>query len=350
MTLTEKIKLLPTAEQKELIDFTLTEYIHTVNNIVDEMIDYDQHFRFSSKMIKADIPSCLKNQAAGDAASIDKKMFKHCMKKPVLKKPHAVWNNQSYKINNDSISFPVFAGKTKQIKVKALLPENFEKLLQFVNSGTMRISKKNNNYYAQIAYEPVIETTINDSGIMGIDMGIKCPAVAVTDSGKVKFFGNGRENKAIKRRYAAKRHRLQKAKKLDALKKMQNKEERRKTDIDHKISRQIIDFACENGISVIKLENLHGIRKKCFSQKYSTSKSRKNNNMLSSWSFYRLTEFIKYKAELAGIKVIFVNPEFTSQICPKCGKKNKSNDRSYVCECGYHGHRDIVGARNILAA
>lgn len=350
MKLTENIKLLPTAEQTELIDFAMTEYINTVNKIVDEMIDYDQHFRFSSRMIKADIPSCLKNQAAGDAFSIDKKMFKQHMKKPVLKKPHAVWNNQNYKINDGFIEFPVFAGKTKRISVKALLPDNIKRLFQFVNLGTMRICRKNNTYYAQIAYEPLIETMIVESGVMGIDLGIKCPAVAVTDSGKVKFFGNGRENKAVKRRYAAKRHQLQKAKKIDALKKMRNKEQRRMMDIDHKLSYQIVDFACKNGIGVIKLEQLSGIRRKCFSQKYSTSKSHKNNYMLSSWSFYRLVQYIQYKAELAGITVEFVNPEYTSQVCPVCGKKNKSDDRSYVCECGYHGHRDIVGARNILAA
>ena len=350
MKLTENIKLLPTAEQRKLIDFAMTEYINTVNRIVDEMIDYDQHFRFSSRMIKADIPSCLKAQAAGDAFSIDKKMFKRHMKKPVLKKPHAVWNNQNYKINDGFIEFPVFAGETKRISVKALLPDNIKGLFQFVNLGTMRICKKNDTYYAQIAYEPLIETMTIESGVMGIDLGIKCPAVAVTDSGKVKFFGNGRENKAVKRRYAAKRHQLQKAKKSDAVKKMRNKEQRRMMDIDHKLSRRIVDFACENGIGVIKLEQLSGIRRKCFSQKYSTSKSRKNNYILSSWSFYRLVQYIQYKAELAGITVEFVNPEYTSQVCPVCGKKNKADDRSYICECGYHGHRDIVGARNILAA
>ncbi|OON95154.1 MAG: hypothetical protein ATN31_11530 [Candidatus Epulonipiscioides saccharophilum] len=38
-----------------------------------------------------------------------------------------------------------------------------------------------------------------DENIMGVDLGIKVPAVCVTTNGKVKFIGNRRENKAIRR-------------------------------------------------------------------------------------------------------------------------------------------------------
>lgn len=35
---------------------------------------------------------------------------------------------------------------------------------------------------------------------MGVDLGLKVPAVAVTEGGQTKFFGNGRMNK-FKKRY-----------------------------------------------------------------------------------------------------------------------------------------------------
>ena len=45
-----------------------------------------------------------------------------------------------------------------------------------------------------------------------------------------------------------------------------------------------------------------------------------------------------------------INPAYTSQTCPCCGKRNHANDRNYVCSCGYHTHRDRLGAVNILTA
>ena len=114
-------------------------------------------------------------------------------------------------------------------------------------------------------------------------------------------------------------------------------------DQDHKVSRAIINFAKENNISVIRLEKLANIRQ-------TARTSRKNEKNLHTWSFYRLSQFIEYKANLEGIKVEYVNPAYTSQTCPKCSEKNKAQDRKYKCKCGFEKHRDLVGAMNIRYA
>lgn len=116
-------------------------------------------------------------------------------------------------------------------------------------------------------------------------------------------------------------------------------------DQDHKLSREIVNYAIQNGVKTIKLEMLSGIRAR------TTSKSRKNSRSINNWSFYRLQQFIVYKARLAGIRVKFVDPRYTSQTCPDCGNKHKASDRLYRCPvCGYTKHRDLIGAINILAA
>jgi IS605 OrfB family transposase len=179
---------------------------------------------------------------------------------------------------------------------------------------------------------------------MGIDLGLKCPAVSVTSTGKTRFFGSGRMNKYVRRKYQTRRRKLGKLKKLSAIRKLGNKEKRWMRDQNHKISRQIVNLAVEEGVSTIKLEKLENIRK-------TARTSRKNAKNLHTWTFYQLATFIKYKAKLAGIDVVFVNPAYTSQTCPKCGAHNKAHDRRYVCHaCGYITHRDRVGAVNIMQA
>lgn len=147
----------------------------------------------------------------------------------------------------------------------------------------------------------------------------------------------------MKRKFRSVRKKLGENKKLNAIRQLDDKEQRWMQDQDHKVSREIIDFATDNNISVIRLEQLTNIRQ-------TARTSRKNEKNLHTWSFYRLAQFIEYKANLVGIKVEYVNPAYTSQTCPKCSEKNKAPDRKYKCRCGFEKHRDIVGAMNIRYA
>ena len=357
MQTTIQIKLLPNKFQAELLVQTMHEYIAAVNNIVAQCITEGKALYLSSKDIHAYLQSSVKAEVSKTAKSMYKTHCKrvkeaefynkrHTQKPkripevPIAKKPIASWNNQNFKICDGEIQFPVLIdGKSKRIAVKAIIPE--DKLEQLSNSklGNLRIIQKNGKFIAQIAIEQE-ELTLSGNKVMGIDLGIKCPAVCCTDEGEVKFVGNGRKNKYIRRKFKSKRRRLQKKKKLNAIKRINNKEQRVMRDINHKLSREIVNFAIKHNVAVIRLEELANIRKE-------TSKSRKNNYSISTWSFYQLAQFIEYKAAHVGIRVEYVNPAYTSQRCPHCGMLNHAKDRGYECSCGYKGHRDLIGAKNI---
>nr|WP_282082076.1 transposase [Bacillus cereus] len=130
---------------------------------------------------------------------------------------------------------------------------------------------------------------------------------------------------------------------MNAFRQLDDTEQRWMQDQDHKVSREIVDFATNHTISVIRLEQLTNMRQ-------TARTSRKNEKNLHTWSFHRFAQFIAYKATLVGIKVEYVNPSYTSQTCPKCSEKNKAQDRTYKCPCGFEKHRDIVGAMNIRYA
>lgn len=322
------------------------EYISTINDLVSEMVKEKKITKMSSKNIAVPLPSAVKNQAIIDAKSVFQKVKKSKYTVvPVLKKPMCIWNNQNFSFDVTSISMPLMInGKAKKTPIRALLKDKDNRNVDLLKNklGTLRITQKSGKWIAQIS---VTIPTVEETGlkVMGVDLGLKVPAVAVTDDGKVRFFGKGRQNKYKKRKYRSVRKSLGEKKKLNAIRNSEDKEQRWMKDQDHKVSRAIVTFAKENNISVIRLEQLANIRQ-------TTRTSRKNEKNLHTWSFYRLSEFIEYKAKLEGIKVEYVNPAYTSQVCPNCTKKNKSQNRKYKCTCGFEKHRDIIGAMNIRYA
>nr|WP_217504696.1 RNA-guided endonuclease TnpB family protein [Paenibacillus taichungensis] len=339
--------MLPSKEQILLLKQSSNEYIRVVNALVAEMVEEKKSVKKTTKDVFANLPSAVKNQAIKDARSV----FITKVKKskytiiPTLKRPICVWNNQNYSFDFTHISIPFMVeGKSNRVKIRALFIDKDNRNVNLLKHklGTLRVTKCSGKWVAQIA---VTIPTVEKKGIriLGVDLGLKVPAVAITDDDQARFFGNGRENKYKKRKFRSVRKKLGKQMKVNVIRKLQDKEQRWMKDKDHKVSREIVNFAVENKVSVIRLEQLTNIRQ-------TTRTSRKNKKNLHTWSFYRLAHFIEYKANMTGIKVEYVNPVNTSKTCPECSKKNKAQDRRYTCPCGFKKHRDIVGAMNIRYA
>ncbi|OMF66932.1 RNA-guided endonuclease InsQ/TnpB family protein [Paenibacillus glucanolyticus] len=337
-TITIQIRIYP-HDQAILVEMGNT-YIQTVNKLTEQAEMSGMFPKLTSKNLSVNLPSAVKNQIIRDAKSIFKKVNK-LKKRPILKKPVYHINNQNYTIGENSVSFPVFMdGKVQRLVVPAHIPDQERTLLSDSKNGLLRVVQKSEKWFVQVAIErPTMQTT--GDVVMGVDLGLKVPAVSVTSNGKTKFYGNGRKNKFIRRKYLSHRRKLGKLKKLSAIRKMCDKESRYMRDQNHKISREIVNMAIKQNVSIIKLEKLTNLRK-------TTRQSRKNAKNLHNWSFFQLQMFITYKAAIAGIKVGQVNPAFTSQTCPICGQLNKAKDRTYQCTCGYQAHRDRVGAINIM--
>jgi len=89
------------------------------------------------------------------------------------------------------------------------------------------------------------------------------------------------------------------------------------------------------------MENLKGIRKK--------HGGKIMNYWISNWSFYQLQSFIQYKAERKGIIFEKVKPNYTSQICHKCGQLGSRSKGSFSCfHCGLNNfNSDLNAGRNL---
>jgi IS605 OrfB family transposase len=338
---TVQVRLYPTAEQARLLMAHCLEYISTVNVLISA---YDADMLeegFSTKDFRVPLPSAVKNQVLRDAKSVFKRSLE-LGRIPVLKKPIAQWNNQNWHIEQGVLTLPVFLdGKTQQIEIRCAEGE-FEG-----EAGILRIKKKRGKWVADVTMTLKKPEPAPGTSIMGVDLGIKVPAVSSVSGQGARFFGNGRYQRYMRRRFYARRKSLQKAGKKRALRKSQGKEQRWMKQMNHQLSRQIVNHAQAQGVGTIKIEALAGIREGTTRTSRRAS-ARKNNRMHNTWSFYQLSQFLTYKAERLGITVEQVDPAYTSQQCPACGKHNKAQDRTYRCsECGWHGHRDAVGAANI---
>jgi IS605 OrfB family transposase len=130
------------------------------------------------------------------------------------------------------------------------------------------------------------------------------------------------------------------------LKKRSGRERRFARDVNHCISKAIVRTAKGTGRGVA-LEDLKNIRSPI-------NGSRRQQRVLHSWAFFQLRAFIAYKAQAAGVRVVLVNPAYTSQICSRCGHCEKANRKSqakFLCvSCGFSAHADANAAVNICRA
>jgi len=170
------------------------------------------------------------------------------------------------------------------------------------------------------------------TGVLGIDIGIAKPIVC-SDG---KQFGSGQFIKHKKLEFGKARAKHQKHKEQ-----ITNKQSNWTDDLNHKLSAELIDYCVSNNIGVLALETLRG------------SHLANRRFRRYTWAFKDLMNKISYKALNAGLKVIGVDPRYTSQTCSACGQKEKSNRISqslYVCStCGAKLNADINAARNIYA-
>ena len=125
------------------------------------------------------------------------------------------------------------------------------------------------------------------------------------------------------------------------LKAIKVKEQRYFDYINHQISSWIIQNAKKLENPVIVMEDLTYIIE-------TTKVKKKQRYIHQTWAFKKLQNMIQYKALWDNIPVVYIQPQYTSQVCPKCLSTNKRIKSDYKCEyCGYQANADHIGAVNV---
>jgi putative transposase len=125
---------------------------------------------------------------------------------------------------------------------------------------------------------------------------------------------------------------------------MQAKHTRVLRDIEHKISRAIVDVTVARQAGTIVMGDVRDVAD-------GIALSKQSNQNISGWNHGKIRAYVEYKAQAEGIALVLQDERYTSQTCPSCGHRHKPRGRIYRCgQCGFSGHRDIVGQINILSA
>lgn len=240
----------------------------------------------------------------------------------------------------------------KRIHVPYVVPNNFQEYFDGTWSfGTGKVVKLKGNWYFHIPMTkatPESVATTEPSHVVGIDRGLRFLATTYDDKGKTTFF-SGKQIMQKRERFADVRAELQSKGTKSAkrvLKRISGRENRWMSDVNHQISKTLVDSYGENTLFVI--EDLTDVS----FDKRNLNRRSDDNRELRSWAFYQLELFLTYKATAKKSSVHKVNAFCTSQRCPKCGrirKENRHHDiHEYICDCcGYRSNDDRVGAMNI---
>lgn len=250
---------------------------------------------------------------------------------------------------NEKMMFEIYYGQDR-----ANFRSTIDKVInEQVKIGTSSIQLKDKELYLLLVVnEEVQQKSLDPNVFVGVDLGIKIPAYCALSNNKATLaIGSVDDFLRVSMQIKNRRRRLQKVlvgaksghgrkRKLKALNRFSELQKNFNETYNHMISKQVVDFALKYNASVIKLENLEGINREA-----------RRNLFLRDWPYFQLQEMIIYKTKKYGIKVIKVNPSYTSQTCSVCGNLEEGqriSQSEFVCKkCGYQGNADYNAAINI---
>ena len=345
MKLTAKIKLLPTAAQYDALMRTLCRANAACNYISGAAWATKTFKRNGETGLHTKVYSDVKIQFGLSAQmaimAIAKVIDAYKLDRNTLRTFKATggiaYDSRILRYKVDSVSIWTVDGR----QTIPFVAGDYQAALLAHQKGESDLIMFRGDFYLCATCEVESAPEFEPTGVLGVDLGIINIA---TDSDGQTFSGSQVLN--VRHRHRRLRKKLQKKGTKAAkrrLKKLSGKERRFAAHTNHIISKQIVAKA-QGTTRAIAVEQLTGIRSRVTVRKPQRA-------TLHSWSFYRLKNFIVYKAQRVGVPLIEVDPRNTSRTCPVCGCVDKANrptqDKFSCVACGFAGLADHIAAGNI---
>lgn len=313
---------MPTDEQADLLLATIKE-ANTICNAISDVAwqkrifnnfklhhevyhTYKHTFKLSSQVLIR----CIGKVA--DAYKVDKKVKREFKPLGSISYDSRI---MTYKPNN-IVSIWAIGGRIK-IPFVCHNPN----YLPYVKGEADLVFKKGKFYLFQTVDIPDAE--IDDiEEFIGVDFGLTDIAVTSDNKKHSAEWLNKYREKRQRIRSSVQSKGTNSCKRL--LKRLSGREKNTATIINHTIAKSIVKSAKEQGKG-ISIEDLTNIR--------FTSKNRNKafRTKLGKWNFSQLRSFLTYKSLLNGVKIIAVEPRYTSQTCNECKHIGKRTNKVFEC-------------------
>ena len=228
---------------------------------------------------------------------------------------------------------------------------------------SVRVDWKHRTLVFVNAPSPVRDPSTHTGAVVGLDAGVAHTLTtsdgAFLDMPKASV---EREKKYVKlQRDLARKDRTNKKRGGRRAMYASHRRERTRTEIARLDAHQA--RACEDwihktttalvqGYDVIVLEdlNVQGMTRAAHGRGRAAKAGLNRGIQASRWA--RIREVLSYKCALSGVRLVVVNPAYTSQTCPQCGnvaKENRESQAFFHCvACGHEDNADVNAAVNIL--
>jgi len=206
-----------------------------------------------------------------------------------------------------------------------------------------KVIQKAGEWYVFLCIEKETEQPQPALNVLAIDLGVRNIAVT-TNTVNTKPNLYGKELRQIRGFHFNLRRKLGKKKAFYKIRELKNREFLQVNHELHKISKEIVEEARRTN-AVIVVGKLKGIRKRI-------KAGRRVRRLINNFPYHRLVQYIRYKAEWIGIKVIEVSEAYTSQTCHNCHVRDKTARKTqglFICKnCRLDTNADYNGSMNIM--
>ena len=252
-----------------------------------------------------------------------------------------LWPEQAVAIQGNHLILPMGRGRESIVLPK---PEDFV-------AGSCKLVWNGSENELHVSTEVPVQSKVESDVVATIDLGQIHQCAVVTNTGQALIV-SGRGQRSLKRRMnqmhgqlARLQSRCKKGsrrwKKLARTRRQKaGRIDRRIRDLAHKGTRAVTDFCATNQVGAVFIGNPDGVRRH--------ARGRKHNQRMAQWEYGRDLAYLGQKLHRNGTSSFTGTERGTSSRCPMCGHKHKPKGRVWRCaNCGFEGHRDLVGSVNM---